>query len=32
MSKRTATLTAALVLVAGIGGYAGFLAAKAPFN
>jgi hypothetical protein len=32
MSKRTATLAAALVLVAGIGGYAGFLAAKAPFD
>jgi hypothetical protein len=32
MSKRTATLAAALVLVAGIGGYAGFLAAKASFD
>lgn len=32
MSKRTMTHAAALVLVVGIGGYAGFLAAKAPFD
>jgi hypothetical protein len=32
MSKRTVTLAAGLVLVVGIGGYAGFLAAKAPFD